>query len=352
MKKLAVLAVLLVLAAGCYVLPWQKGKEQSPPVQDTNAQETDQNNAVAEDENRQADQNQQQALVDENTQQEQPALKTGNLSVTLKSEDENFVAGASVSIDKVDATPAFHAVKDSDENGQAMFPDAPVGNYIVNIDSQEFEKQTLEASVEEDKNNSLDVNLTRTAPPPPSFKPIKWQKTLNDGNISINPDGFLQVNRNQKKLLLFFRPDEIGQLAGKTLEWRMKIVSGTASGFALQMELFEEPKNLLKVQVSVDRVLLTGNKTEKLEKSFKDDYHTFKLAFDAQGTATLFVDGQEELKGVKLTDLVPVIENKKIYFANYESVVSMDYFYIDSDSDGSWDYKEEWNNLDNVAEYS
>ncbi len=277
---------------------------------------------------------------------EKAVIPKGRLIVTVKDDKNALLSGVGVNVDSVEGAESYHSSAITDDNGVTNFADVFAGNYNVSVEKEGFLTQNLQKSVDANVDNNLGVSLAK---PAPSWKPVKWKKLLNDANISIEPAGFLKVFRRQHKAWLKFSPDEIGELKNKTFEWRMKIIEGTSTGFAMALELFDSSKDLIKVQHSIDKVNVVGSGITKIPVNLKQDYHTFKLVINDTGKASIFVDGEEKASNLPLMHAVPVVEDKRMYFESYESISSIDYFYIDIDNDGTWDFKEEWDNLSNIS---
>ncbi len=340
MKKAAALFLLFALLAGCTQTPLKQEDENDVnAIADAN-QQLDTN---AVDSNQQADLN---APADQNI----PKRKNAQLFVFVKDEKDRVMAGAKVSVNGAEQGLTYSDSNNSDENGFILFT-VPEGNYRVVVEKEGFLTNTADKNTDSRVQNILGISLEKI---PPEFQPIKWGKTLNDGTISIDPAGFLLAKRGERRLVLNISGDGqggdfIGELGNKAFEWRMKIIEGTSTGFAVSVELFTPTKKLVKIQHSIDRVNLVGSDITKVNVDLKADYHTFKLVVNSEEKATLFLDGKEVVSNKSLSGGLPVADPKRLFFESFKGITSIDYFYVDLDNDGKWDYREEWDSLDNVT---
>ena len=346
MKKTVFAALLLFLVLGC-VQPPDKNADKNITV-------PDQNKGIdinAPDKNQAADTN----VIDKNLGRDVNAPSDQNivtvrrnatLIVFVKDAQEKTVQNAKISIDSIVPRVPESRNGFTDVNGFILFSSMAESTYKVVVEKDGFITQTAEKMADANLQNVLNVKLEK-APLP--YNLIKWKKILNDGSISISPAGFLLAKRGEKKLILQISPDFIGELQNKTFEWKLKIIESGSTGFGLSIELFTPSNKLIKVQHAIDRVNVVGTNIAKAEVNLKQDYRTFKLAVNSEGKATLFIDGKEAITSMGLSELVPVTEPKRLHFESFKGIVSIDYFYVDLDNDGKWDYQENWDTLENVS---
>ncbi len=353
MKKLILLILIAFLLTGCvnvklsdlpFKLDGNADKNVLKPS-DKNLQVpvkpvTDKNNQVDLNLETKVDVNAETKVdlnADKNIQPKPVEKKTFTLKISVKDSANAVVSGASVSVNSNNAL--------TDENGLTSFS-LLEGTYTVTVSKEGFNSSPNEKTL--DKNDELNVVLEK---PVPQFKPIKWKKTVNDGSISLEPAGFLKIQQGERRLKLAFVEGVSGELSNKAFEWRLKILEGTSTGFPLTVLLYSPSKKLFKVNHATERVKIVGKNSEEKQIDLKSDYHTFKFVINAEEKGSLFVDGATEplISGVLATDLVPTLEPSHLLAENYKSKTSLDYFYIDSENDGTWDYQENWDSMDNVS---
>jgi len=179
--------------------------------------------------------------------------------------------------------------------------------------------------------------------------PIEWKMLSSDANFSINPPGLFNLKRNEASTKLTILPDFIGELPNTVIEWRIKIIKSTDLGYPIVLKLFTNSKKGVKVEHSINKTLFTGRQLSKIDIDLLDDFHTFKLVIDDSEKASLFVDGDNAFGLKDISKEIALYEPKGFYFEKTDSNVLIDYFYVDIENDGIWDYKEDWNDLNRVS---
>ena len=183
----------------------------------------------------------------------------------------------------------------------------------------------------------------------PTIQPIAWKGFLTDTNITINPPGFLHVRRADIRSKIAITNPILDNVANTAYGWRTKILKGNFKGFALILKIFSGTGKLVKVEQSTDRTLLSGVTSSKTDLNLLEDYHSFKLVINDEEKASLFVDGEKLFANHSMVESGTLAEESGLYFEKSDSNVSIDYFYIDIDNDGVWDYTEEWNDVNGVS---
>jgi hypothetical protein len=270
------------------------------------------------------------------------------ITVNVSDEEGNGIAGASVSVVAATDGISFNSSGTSNEVGNIPFSDVFIGAYTITVTKEGYVRKESLSEVSEE-NNTVTVTLAEETPPASSVQGITWKKTEADGTFSIE-SGNLKIERNTSRMYMTMDPEFQNEIANTAYEWRVKILNGTSTGFPMTVDLYQAtPKRLVKVEHGIDSTKVVGNDFSKVSVDLKADYHTFKLVIDANEKITLFLDGEEATTLNKPTSEFVSAQKKRLRFANYESAALLDYFYIDSDNDGDWDYKEEWDSLDNVS---
>ncbi len=286
----------------------------------------------------------------EDTEGEPDPILPDKITVTVNVSDAegNGIEGASISVMAATEGISYNSSGTSDDVGNVAFSDVFIGTYNITVTKEGYIRKESLSEVSEE-NNTVTIALVEDVPPAPSVQGITWKKTEADGTFSIE-SGNLKIERNERRMYMTMDPEFQNEIANTAYEWRIKILNGTSTGFPMTVDLYQAtPKRLVKVEHGIDSTKVVGNDFEKVSVDLKADYHTFKLVIAADEKITLFLDGEEAVTVNKPTSEFVVAEKKRLRFANYESAALLDYFYIDSDNDGSWDYKEEWDSLDNVS---
>jgi len=205
------------------------------------------------------------------------------------------------------------------------------------------------APVEEVKEEkTVDTNVTVVEEVVEVIPGLVWQKKLNDANAIISPAGFLKVDRTDSRASIVLKEDVIGELPNTVVEYRVKVLESNDLGNPIVLKLYTNSRRGLKIEHSIKKTILTGKQVSKADINMLDDYKIFRIVIDAEEKATLFVNNDNVFPPLLISPEIAIAEDKGFYFEKSNSSVSIDYFYVDTDNDGVWDYKEDWNDLNSL----